>query len=114
MQANTSQGASSSGLEDLDKILESSITQINDEYQAIKTRRKEIADHQDDLTYKNGGAHAKPSDIIRLDVRGTELFARRDTLTAIKRSRFEALFSGRWENQIKEQYSWILCQPYSR
>ena len=33
-------------------------------------------------------------------MRGTELFARRDTLTVVKGSRFEALFSGRWENQL--------------
>ena len=100
MQANTSQGPSSPGLEDLDKIPESSITQINDEYQAITNRSKDIADRQDAITNKNGGAHAKPSDIIRLNVRGTELFARRDTLTVVKGSRFEALFSGRWENQL--------------
>ena len=77
MQANTSQGPSSQGLEDLDKIPESSITQINDEYQAITNRSKYIADRQDAITYKNGGANTKPSDIIHLNVRGTELFARR-------------------------------------
>ncbi len=100
MQANTPKIASSPGLVDLDKKLEASFTQINDEYQALKKRRKDIADRQDAITYKNGGAHAKPSDIIRLNVRGTELFARRDTFTVVKGSRFEALFSGRWENQI--------------
>ena len=46
------------------------------------------------------GEHAKPSDIIRLNVRGTEFFARRDTLTVMKGSRLEAVFSGRWENQL--------------
>jgi len=69
MQANTSQGASSPGLEDLHKTLESSITQTNNEHQALTKRSKDIADRQDALTYKNGGAHAKASDIIRLNVR---------------------------------------------
>ena len=100
MQANTSQGASSSVLEVLDKTLESSITQINNEYQALKQRRKDIADRQKAKASEHGGGHATSSDIIRLNVRGTELFASRDTLTIVKGSHFDALFSGRWEDQI--------------
>ena len=38
--------------------------------------------------------------LILENVRGTELFARRDTLTVVKGSRLEALFSGRWKNQL--------------
>ena len=77
MQANTPKIASSPGLVDLDKKLEASFTQSSNEYQALKKRRKDIADRQDAITYKNGGANTKPSDIIHLNVRGTELFARR-------------------------------------
>ena len=33
-------------------------------------------------------------------MRGTEIFACRDTLTVVKSCRLEALFSGRWENQL--------------
>ena len=73
---------------------------INNEHQALKNRRKDIIDRQDAVAYKHGGESAKPSDIIGLNVCGTELFARRDTLTVVKGSRLEALFSGRWENQL--------------
>ena len=37
---------------------------------------------------------------IYLNVRGTELFARRDTLTVVEGSPLGALFSGRWQNQL--------------
>jgi len=100
MQANTSQGASSPTLEDLDKILESSITQIINEHQALRKRRKDIADRQNAKASEHGGDHATPSDIIRLNVRGTELFACRDPLPIVKGSHFEALFSVRREDQI--------------
>ena len=36
---------------------------------------------------------------IYLNVRGTELFARRDTLTVVEGSPLGALISGRWQNQ---------------
>jgi len=96
----TNQHALSSLLEDIVKKLASSMKQINEEHQALEKRSKDIIDRQDALTYKHGGEHAKPSDIICLNVRGTELFARRDTLTIVKGSRLEALFSGRWENRL--------------
>jgi hypothetical protein len=96
----TNQHALSSLLEDIVKKLASGIKQICDDHQALEKRHKDIIDRQDALTYKHGGENAKPSDIICLNVRGTELFARRDTLTVVKGSRLEALFSGRWENQL--------------
>jgi hypothetical protein len=96
----TNQHALSSLLEDIVKKLASSINQINDQHQALEKHHKDIIDCQDALTYKHGGEHTKPSDIICLNVRGTELFARRGTLTVVKGSRLEALFSGRWENRL--------------
>eukprot|EP00957_Ditylum_brightwellii_P189561 14429583-Ditylum_brightwellii.AAC.2 len=63
-------------------------------------RHKDIIDRQEALAYQHGGEHAKPFDIICHNVRGTELFSRRDTLTGVEGSRLEALFSGRWENQL--------------
>ena len=96
MKTNTNQHAASTALEELDQKLGSSLKKIFD----LKNRHKDIIDRQDTLAYKNGGEHANPSDIICLNVRNTELFARRDTLTVVKGSRLEALFSGRWQNQL--------------
>jgi len=100
MKTNTKKHAASTALEDLDQMLGSSLKKINNEHQALKDRNKDIIDRQEALAYQHGGEHAKPSDIICLNVRGTEIFARRDTITVVKGSRLEALFSGRWENQL--------------
>ena len=96
MKTNTNKHAASTALDALDQMLGSSLKKICD----LKSRHKDIIDRQEGLSNKHGGEHAKPSDIIRLNVRNTELFARRDTLTVVKGSRLEALFSGRWENQL--------------
>lgn len=87
-------------IENLDKVLDSSIASLFNQHLEIKKRHKDIIERQDALLRKHGGVHVKPSDIIVLNVRGEEMFVRRDTLTLIKDSRLEALFSGRWENQL--------------
>jgi hypothetical protein len=100
MKSTTTQRAFSLAIGALDSELDSSITKINDTHQALKKQHQHLIDRQEDLAHKHGGADVQLSDIIRLNVRGTELFARRDTLTVVKSSRLEALFSGRWENQL--------------
>jgi len=88
-------------LEELHHKPGSGLKKIKEENQAIKSRYKDIIDRQEALAFQHGCEHAKPSDIIYLNVRRTELFTRRrDILTVVKGSRLEALFSGRWENQL--------------
>ena len=100
MKSTTTQRAFSLAIDALDSELDSSITKINDKHQALKKQHQHLIDRQEALAHKHGGADIQLSDIIRLNVRGTEFFARRDTLTVVKSSRLEALFSGRWENQL--------------
>ena len=87
-------------MENLNKQLDDSIDNLKDEQQNLKERHQDILKRKDAIARKHGGENCKPSDIIRLSVRGTEMFARRDTLTIVTGSRLEALFSGRWENQL--------------
>jgi len=89
-----------SGIEDLNKQLDDSINKLRDEHTNLKERHQDHLERKNVTARKNGGENCKPSDIIRLSVRGTEMFARRDTLTIVTGSRLEALFSGRWENQL--------------
>ena len=114
----TNQHALSSLLEDIVKKLASSINQINDQHQALEKHHKDIIDRQDALTYKHGGEHVKPSDIVCLNVRGTELFARRGTLTVVKGSRLEALSAVArrtgFSAMAKGEYLWTSIQPCSR
>jgi hypothetical protein len=100
MKSDTTKHVLSLAIDALDSELDSSITKINDTHQALKKQHQHLIDRQEDLANQHGGAEIKLSDIIRLNVRGTEMFARRDTLTVVKSSRLEALFSGRWENQL--------------
>ena len=80
--------------------LEASMLKVNQDILALKKRREDITARQEALSTQNGGATCKPSDIIKLNISSCLLFARRDTLTCVKGSRLDGLFSGRWENQL--------------
>ena len=114
MKTNTNKHAASTALDALDQMLGSSLKKICD----LKSRHKDIIDRQEGLSNKHGGEHAKPSDIIRLNVRNTELFARRDTLTVVKGSRLEALSAVArrtgFSAMAKGEYLWTSIQPCSR
>lgn len=79
------------------------------EYDQLNERHHDLIDRQAALAKEHGGADAKHSDIIKLDVRGHVLFARRDTLTSVKGSRLEALLSGRWENRLLRNSKGAVC-----
>jgi hypothetical protein len=91
-----SQNATDDSLKTLEKNIEVTEQQSTE----LKKRCKDLIDRQEALARQNGGEDAKPCDIMVLNVNGTEMFARRDTLTIVEGSRLEALFSGRWENQL--------------
>ncbi|GFH61277.1 hypothetical protein CTEN210_17753 [Chaetoceros tenuissimus] len=91
----------STGLEDFKQKIQDNIQKLTEKQGAIETRHQNILDRQAALANQNGGTDASPSDIIRLNICGTEMFARRDTLTAVKGSRLAALFSGCWENKLR-------------
>ena len=79
------------------------------EYNQLNERHHDLVSRRAALAKEHGGANTKPSDIIKLDVRGHVLFARRDTLTIVKGSRLEALFSGRWENRLLRNSKGAVC-----
>jgi hypothetical protein len=82
------------------KKLEDRISSFKARKEALEQRHQNILSRQDILKKDHGGSNISPSDMIRLNVGGTEMCARRDTLTAVKDSRLEALFSGRWESRL--------------
>ena len=87
-------------LRELEEKLENDINELKGISEVLKNRLDDLIDRQDALAEEHGGSNAKPSDIIALDIDGQDIFARRDTLTAVEGSRLETLFSGRWENQL--------------
>ena len=80
--------------------LEAHILSIRQRSQQLLERHSGLLKRQHDLTQQNGGSNVKRSDKIHLNVGGTEMYALRETLTKIKGSRLEALFSGRWEDKL--------------
>ena len=87
-------------LKNHEKDIQSSLKKLKIEIDDLNERKTDLLDRQEALLEKNCGTDVAPSDMITLNVSGTEMFARRDTLTAIQGSRLEALFSGRWENKL--------------
>ena len=80
--------------------LEKHICTLRQRSQKLVERHLGLLQRQHDLTQQNGGSNVQGSDKIHLNVGGTEMYALRETLTKIKGSRLEALFSGRWEDQL--------------
>ena len=87
-------------LQKLEETLANDMNELKGISEDLKNRLGDLIDRQDALTQDHGGSNAKPSDIITFDIDGQEMFARRDTLTAVEDSRLAALFSGRWENHL--------------
>ena len=80
--------------------VEAHILGIRQRSQKIIERHWDLTNRQRDLTAKDGDSDATGSDKIHLNVGGTEIYALRETLTLIKGSRLEVLFSGRWDKQL--------------
>ena len=82
------------------QALEAHILSIRQRSQQLMERHSDLLDRQLDLQDKHGGSSIKGTDNIHLNVGGTEMYVLRDTLTQIKGSRLEVLFSGRWEDKL--------------
>lgn len=63
-------------------------------------RRVALAAKQSALADQHGGAAAAGSDKLKLNVGGTRVVVRRETLTQLRGSRLAGLFSGRWESAL--------------
>ena len=63
-------------------------------------RHQAMADRAAALAEKHGGTGAKGTDKLKLNVGGTRVVVRRETLTQVRGSRLAALFSGRWESRL--------------
>eukprot|EP01052_Picozoa_sp_SAG31_P032813 SAG31_NODE_3637_length_4035_cov_1.699695_2_plen_723_part_00 len=74
-------------------VLRKKGVELEQRHTDLKTRQAALAD-------KHGGAKVKGSDKLKLNVGGTRVVARRETLCLFQTTRLAALFSGRWENRL--------------
>ena len=82
------------------KALDAAILNVRNRSQQLTERYSKLIERQCDLTQKKDGSNIKGSDKIHLNMGGTNVYALRETLTLVKGSRLEVLFSGRWENKL--------------
>lgn len=80
--------------------LEAEIRNVRIKSQKIIEQHTKVVEEQHTLTQQNGGVDIQPSDKLHLNVGGVEMYALRETLTLVKGSRLELLFSGRFENKF--------------
>ena len=81
---------------DLDRaqnVLSEARTKINKGF-------KDLREDQDALAVKNGVIDVDGSEIMDINAGGVIMFVTRDTLTQIKGTTLEALFSGRWDKRL--------------
>ncbi len=87
-------------LEDLEAKLDESLCKIREKGESLMKKKDELTKRESELTKHIDGLDIHGSDIIKLNVGGTKMTVRRDTLCLIKGSRLEALFSGTWEEKL--------------
>ena len=74
---------------------------LEDRWLEVENGYQDLEAEKDALAEKNGGTNAAAdSDILDINAGGQIVRVTRGTLTQIKGSRLEALFSGRWEKQL--------------
>ena len=66
---------------------------------------KDLRDDQDALAAKNWLLDVEGLKILDINTGGVMMSVTRDTLTQIKRTRLEALFSGRWDKRLPREYN---------
>eukprot|EP01043_Picozoa_sp_COSAG02_P038348 COSAG02_NODE_2948_length_7680_cov_7.843029_3_plen_840_part_00 len=73
---------------------------LREEDAKIAARSDALEAKKAELARQNGGEDVSPEDEIRINVGGEIVICTRATLTLFQGTRFEALFSGRWEDKL--------------
>ena len=81
--------------QEFSEIVESEIAKIKAEFEAYKAEKERIE-----------AVNVRDDDLINLNVGGTKLTTTRSTLCQVEDSLLAALFSGRWEDNIKARSRW--------
>lgn len=82
------------------RAFQDDILNLRNKGKLLDQRHSTLLKKQHDLARIHGGNNAHGSDIIELNVGGMKMRVLRETLTLIRGSRLEAVFSGRWESRL--------------
>jgi len=80
--------------------LQDKIAKINLDRESIDKRREILMPRKKLFEEAKVSTDVSGADIFKLNVRGKELYARRDTLTVVKGSRLAKLFGGYWDDRL--------------
>ncbi|KAL7550410.1 hypothetical protein ACHAWF_013653 [Thalassiosira exigua] len=92
-----------SAKEEAEKDYKCLIAELNRKEQSVKKRLGELNQKKSDRYQVN--PDAAQDDLIEVNAGGTIISAKRCTLTQCKGTRFEALFSGRWDKKLQQDSS---------
>ncbi len=87
-------------LEDSEKKIDDALSDLREKGQALIARHDSILKRKRYLNEKDGESHVRGADMMKLNVGGKTMKIRRDTLSIIKGSRLENLFSGAWDERL--------------
>lgn len=74
---------------------------LEEQWKTLEKGHSDLEAKKKSLAAQNGGSSVSDSDILDINAGGQIVRVTRGTLTQIKGSRLEAIFSGRWEKQLQ-------------
>lgn len=91
--------------ENVEREYAAQITHIDRKETKLIDRLEELNKKKDEVAEANGNVDAKADDLIEVNAGGKIIAAKRSTLTQLKGTRMEALFSGRWDKKLQRDAS---------
>ena len=92
-------------LENHKRHLSEQLANLDDREATLTERVTNLNKTKDETASTNGNVDATPDDLIEINAGGKIIAAKRSTLTQIKETMLEALFSGRWDKKLQRDTS---------
>mmetsp|Transcript_10165 Transcript_10165/g.18255 ORF Transcript_10165/g.18255 Transcript_10165/m.18255 type:complete len:607 (+) Transcript_10165:201-2021(+) len=84
-----------------ERDLKATIEKLDQEKRILVERLNKLDDKKLETTQTHGDVDAADDDVIEVNAGGTIVSAKRSTLTRLRGTRMEALFSGRWDKMLQ-------------
>eukprot|EP00984_Skeletonema_dohrnii_P026449 scaffold15824_cov84-Skeletonema_dohrnii-CCMP3373.AAC.1 len=94
-----------STVDDHHSSLSAEIQKLDEDEKQLRDRLRDIDERKQQCAAENGITDVSDDDLIEINAGGKVIAAKRGVLTQRKGTRFEALFSGRWEKKLQRDNS---------
>eukprot|EP00985_Skeletonema_marinoi_P013559 scaffold6746_cov73-Skeletonema_marinoi.AAC.7 len=92
-------------VDDHQSSLSAEIQKLDEDEKQLRDRLRDIDERKQQFAAENGIPDVSNDDIIGINAGGKIIAAKRGVLCQLKGTRFEALFSGRWEQKLQRDSS---------